>query len=181
MYAGIDYSLTCPAITIGNSKDFKKCKTFFYSDQKTMNKKFGDNIYGMMHVSYSNEMERIENISEWAMTILKKFKVTYVCLEDYSYGSKGRVFHLAENTGLLKYKMWKEKIPFIVAAPTQIKKYFTTKGNANKILMHDSFVAKTGIDLSTVINKKPDANPISDIVDSYAMLCYGIDKDGESI
>lgn len=178
MFCGIDYSLTCPSITVSRSKDFKKCRTFYYTDKKKVVGTFNKNIHGMQHVPYEGDMERINNISEWAMAILKQLKVTTACIEDYSFGSKGRVFHLAENTGLLKWKMWMAGIAFTTPKPTEIKKYFTGKGNANKDAMYASFLINTGVDLISILDSKSDSNPISDIVDSYAMLCYCIDKEG---
>lgn len=178
MYAGIDYSLTCPAITVSKSKNFKDCKTFYYTDKKKVVGKFKNEIYGIQHVPYESQMERIDNISKWAMSIINKFNVKYACVEDYSFGSKGRVFHLAENTGLLKWNLWKANIKVITPKPTEVKKYFTGKGNANKDAMYESFLIKTSVDLTLILDQKPDSNPISDIVDSYAMLCYMIDSEG---
>ncbi len=179
MYAGIDYSMSCPAITIGKNKSYKSCKTFYYTDRKTMAKVFGDNIFGMMHIPYESQEERFDNISNWAMSILKKFKINEVCIEGYSMGSKGKVFHIAENVGLLKHKMWKAGIKVYEVPPTSAKKAFTGKGNSGKVAMHESFVEKTGFDISIIFNPtkpNPDTNPVSDIVDSYAMLEYGLDN-----
>ena len=175
-YAGIDYSMSSPSITVGNSKDFKKCKTFFYNSKKKHEGVHNNNIYGIIPFPYESEMERFCNIGDWAISILKKFKVTEVCLEGYAMGAKGRVFGIAENTGILKYKLYKSGIQFHTPAPTQVKKYFSGKGNANKEYMHEAFVEQTSIDLSIILNSKPTDSPISDIVDSYAMLCYGIDN-----
>ena len=129
-----------------------------------------------MHLPYEHEQERFYNISEWAMSILERFKVTYVCLEGYSMGQKGTVFNIGENTGLLKQKMWQKNIKYCTPAPTAVKKYFTGKGNAKKEQMYECFLEMTGVDLVKILNQTPNKNPISDIVDSYAMLCYGIDN-----
>lgn len=172
MIAGIDYSITCPAITVGPNADFGKCKTFYYTKESKHARTLGHDIYGMMAIPYESEMERYDNLSEWTMTILKRFNVSQVCLEGYSMGSKGKVFNLAENGGLLKYKMWKAGIEVITPAPTTVKKTFCGKGNAGKEDMHTAFVERTGVDVSSLVGKKPDASPVSDIVDSYAMLDY---------
>jgi Holliday junction resolvasome RuvABC endonuclease subunit len=176
MYAGIDYSMSSPSITVGPSKDFKKCKTFFYTSKKKLEGVHQHHIYGILVQPYEHEMERFSNITEWAMSILRQFKVTEVCIENYSMGSKGKVFHIAENTGLLKYTMWKNNIKYYTPAPTSVKKQFCGKGNAGKDIMHEAFVEQTKIDLTEVFHQKADSNPVSDIVDSYAMLCYGIDN-----
>lgn len=177
MFAGIDYSITCPAITIGNSKDYTKCKSFFYIDSKKFEGKFGDNVYGMLALPYESQMQRIDNLSEWAMAIIRKFKVTQACIEGYSFASQsGRAFDLGENGGLLKYKLYKENVDFIIAPPKTLKKSFSGNGNANKLVMYESFLQKTnGIDLANLLNTNPEKNPISDIVDSYAALCYNFE------
>lgn len=176
MIAGIDYSMSSPAITVGPSTNFSKCKSFFYTDKKKLEGKFGSNVYGMLKHPYEHEMERFDLISEWAMTILKKFNVQEVCLEGYAMGASGRVFHIAENTGLLKYKLWSNGIKYSTPAPTSVKKLFSGKGNSNKELMHEAFVKRTSVDLTDIMEVSADKNPISDIVDSYAMLCYGLDN-----
>lgn len=176
-FAGIDLSMTTPSVTIGQSKDFSKTKTFFYTNNKKFVGKFDHSIYGIQQLPYACAEERYDNISDWVMSILNYHNVNFVCLEGYSMGSSnGLLFNIAENGGLLKHKLWKNKIEFIIPAPTQVKKYFTGKGNANKSAMYDAFIEKTGAKIAEALNTNPDKSPISDIVDSYAMLCYGIDN-----
>lgn len=179
MLAGIDYSMTCPAITVGNSKDFSKCKTFYYKQKKKKEANtisHSNEIYGMHIDNYACVEERFDNISEWAMAIFRRFKVTAVCIEGYAFCGRGAVFDIGENTGLLKHKMWKNDIKYFIAPPKTIKKYFSGSGNASKEMMHEAFKEKTGVDVSEIFKAKPDKSPISDIVDSYAILCYGIDE-----
>jgi Holliday junction resolvasome RuvABC endonuclease subunit len=173
-FAGIDYSMSCPSITVGSSEDFSKCHTFFYLDKKKMEGKHKHNIYGIMPFPYDHEMERFHNIAQWAMSIMTRFKVKEVCLEGYAMGAKGRIFNIAENTALLKHQLWLNHIKYHTPSPNSVKKFYTGKGNAGKDIMHDSFVSRTGVDLTVVLNHSSDSNPISDIVDSHAMLCYGI-------
>jgi len=172
--AGIDYSITCPSITLGNSKNFFDCKSFFLIDVKKYEGKFGNNIFGFKNEIYESQMERFDNTSEWAITILKKFKVNQVCIEGYSFASHaGRVFDLGENGGILKHKLYKNNIEFIITPPSALKKSFTSKGNANKLVMYEAFLEKTNqYDLAALLNSKPDKNPVSDIVDSYAAMLY---------
>lgn len=92
-----------------------------------------------------------------------------VGIEDYAYAAKGRVFHIAENTGILKYKLFQQGIPVDTIPPTVVKKNATGKGNADKESMYSAFVSETGLMLKDIItpNKKDVGNPVSDIVDSY--------------
>lgn len=176
--AGLDWSMSCPAICIWDKKKpftFANCVFYFYIDNKKFDKSYG-NIHGFKAELYQTEQERFDNISEWAMTILTKHVVKQVCLEGYSMGSSvGRIFNIAENIGLLKYKMWKAKIEFITPAPTAVKKIFTGKGNARKELMYKSLQERENmLDLEQLIGTKAGASPISDIVDSFAMVDYFI-------
>lgn len=174
-WAGIDFSMSSPAITVGYKQDFSTCKTFFYTPKAKYEGVFGSNIYGMMASPYEHQMERFDNLAIWTLTILQRFKVTEVCLEDYSYGSKGNVFNIGENTGIMKHLLWKNNIKYYTAAPTQIKKSFSGKGNANKEDMHEAFETETGLSVAKLLNAKAKDSPVSDIVDSYAVFKYGME------
>ena len=91
-------------------------------------------------------------------------------------GAKGKVFHIGENCGLLNHKLWKEKMSFKVIAPTALKKFASGKGNADKCMMHESFVKDTGINLMKEMDKesKDCGSPVSDIVDSYYLARYAL-------
>jgi Holliday junction resolvasome RuvABC endonuclease subunit len=92
-----------------------------------------------------------------------------IALEGYAYNATGRVFNIAENTGVLKYKLYQASIPVDIVEPTVVKKLASGKGNADKQMMFDSFFRETKIDLQTMItpNKTHISSPVSDIVDSY--------------
>jgi Holliday junction resolvasome RuvABC endonuclease subunit len=175
--AGMDWSMTCPAICIYDTKKkltFNNCKFFYLTSSKKFEGNKG-NVYGFMMPLYSSDQERFNMIAEWAMVILNKFEVKDACLEGYSMGSKGKVFNIAENIGLLKHYMWKNDIKFITPAPTAVKKEFTGKGNANKEVMYESLCKMNeNVDLPGLLGCKVSDSPISDITDSFAMVHYFI-------
>ena len=178
--AGIDWSMSCPAICIYDSKDkleFKNCQFFFYHDNKKFDKSF-DYIHGFKQKAYESPEERYNNLSDWAMEILHKFSVKSVTMEGYAMGaSKGLVFNIAENGGLLKHKMWMAGIEVQCPAPSAVKKHFTTKGNANKEVMYETLEtseAVSVVDMFVGITTKPKDSPVADIVDAYAMIKYMI-------
>lgn len=175
IYAGIDYSMTCPAICIWDSNKelkFENCQFFFLKKEAKFNKDF-KNVHGFLLEAYSNDMERFDNASEWAITILNKYNVKKVAIEGYSMGStKGLIFNIAENTAFLKYKMFKNNIEVITPAPTTIKKFWTGKGNSKKDAMHDALVNKENYSVADLIGIDSLKSPTSDIVDSYAILQY---------
>ena len=102
-----------------------------------------------------------------------------VFIEGYAFATSGKshVRSVAENTGLLKHKMYKVKQVFTSIPPSVIKKYATGKGNANKDLMYDAFSeeSNTPLDLQKTLRPKSNklTNPTTDIVDSYWICKYG--------
>ena len=115
VYAGIDYSLTCPAVCVYNTDtgplSFENTSVFFRSNLARF-KAFRDgNLEGCNHGPWKDDIDRYDDISSWAIGILKHFKVGQVYLEGYSFGSTGRVFNIAENTAILKYNLWAKLTP----------------------------------------------------------------------
>ena len=171
---GVDYSLTCPSVCIytGNEKNFnfETCKIFFLANQKKYENFQYENIEGSQQIqNWKTSEERYDFISDWALDIFIYHKIEEILLEDYSYGSKGKIFHIAENTGILKWKLWDAGFKYHMIAPTVIKKFATGKGNANKQKMYESFLQETSRNLQEelVIKSEKIGNPTSDIVDSY--------------
>lgn len=173
--AGIDYSLNGPSICVfegNNHFVFEKCQFYFLSPVKKYSTVFNKNIHGENFDEYDEECERYDTISEWAMT--KLIGCEQVAIEDYAFNAQGRVFHIAENTGILKYKCYQSSLPLEVVSPSHIKKIATGKGNADKKLMYEAFVKETGVPIKDMISPKSGEikSPISDIVDSYYICKY---------
>jgi Holliday junction resolvasome RuvABC endonuclease subunit len=134
-----------------------------------------DNAIGVEHKEYYSEQERYDNIAEFFLNkIPTKDGPPIIYIEDYSFGSTGRVFHIAENAGLLKYKLWEVGYKFTTVAPSAIKKFATGKGNADKQKMYEAFVSETGRDIVKYYSKSGTlGSPTTDIVDSYYIAKYG--------
>ena len=102
-----------------------------------------------------------------------------VFIEGYAFATSGKshVRSVAENTGLLKHKMYKANQSFTSIPPTVIKKYATGKGNANKEVMYEAFSAEllTPTDLQERLrpNSKKLSNPVTDLVDAYFIAKWG--------
>lgn len=174
LIAGIDYSLTNPSICI-HPKDipfsFEHCRIeYICSKSKHVGDYLSGKLSGLPYPLWDTPEERYDYLATWGMAYVHH--VEDICIEDYAFAAKGRVFHIGENTGLLKYFLWRDGKSFKTIPPTVIKKFATGKGNANKDLMHKSFVAETGIDISAVYGQKTDDSPTSDIVDSYFIAKY---------
>jgi Holliday junction resolvasome RuvABC endonuclease subunit len=176
---GIDYSMSCPAITIIHADipvDFDSCRLFYLSTK--LNKKILANITSTRLGEYESNEQRYDLISEWAVQSISQQvgkAPTAVFMEDYSFGSKGKVFHIAENSGLVKHKLWKLGYEINTIPPTVIKKFATGKGTATKDQMYDAFFNETAVPLMKHYQPKAKAvgSPVGDIVDSYYLCKYG--------
>lgn len=175
---GIDYSMTSPAIciyddSVGDFK-FENCVIHYLTQSKKYEVKF-KNIQGH-YFEYENEMQRYDIISSFFLDRILEYDLQKrVFIESYSFASTGRIFHIAENTGILKYRMWQFGIDFETIPPTVIKKFATGKGNANKELLQESFEKETDIRLKHELNMtEKQWNPSSDIIDSYYICKYGL-------
>lgn len=178
MYVGIDYSLRSPAICICESDifDLEYCKFHFLSDVRRNQDKFQYNITGHPYPSYKTDEERYDKISDWVLNLIGQPK--YVCIEGYAFSATGQVFNIGENTGLLKYKLFKQSTPFLIVPPTQVKKLACGKGNGNKQQVYDGFVTQTGADIKSIISPKTKdvGNPVSDIVDAFYICKFMMEK-----
>ena len=163
--------MSCPALCIFDTEldfTFQNCDFYYLIDKKTKIIEEG-NIHGEYYSKDSENVKRFDHISNWAITILKNQKVTHVYLEGYSMGSRGRVFHIAENTGVLKQKIYKEGITCEVVPPSTWKKEVVGKGNADKQHVYESM----NVDLKPIFKSKSITSPINDIADSYFICKYG--------
>jgi len=172
---GIDYSLTSPAVCV-NDGDLN----FYYlTNKKKWIGKQSDNIIGYEHKEWNDPIERFTYISDFVMDLLSDYKQNQpiIFIEGYSFGSKGRgVFQIAENCGILKYRLLEEEYGYHTVVPSVVKKGATGKGNADKDMMYEAFVKETNIDLKKLFDTDKVGNPISDIVDSYYIQKVGNDN-----
>ena len=183
--AGIDYSLTSPAICIWKKTDdnrqfnFNMCDVYYL--ETTQRLKLATqheilNLHAEVYPKWETEEQRHDLLSDWTMSIISGCEVF---IEGYAFATSGKshVRSVAENSGLLKHKMYKIKQPFTSVPPSVIKKYATGKGNANKELMYEAFTSEllTPSDLKTRLTPKSKKirSPVSDIVDAYFIAKYG--------
>ena len=185
MKIGIDYSLSSPGICINTSEGefrYEDCTFYFLTNTKkydaTFCRPFVTNVryIGTSHKPYTSESQRYSQIADWAIDIINSYvfwqEQPIIQIEDYSYGSTGRVFHIAENLGLLKYKLKMEcGWDYTLLPPSVIKKFATDKGNANKEMMLHAFEKDTGTNLAQVFDTT-SKSPVSDVADAYFICKY---------
>ena len=170
----IDYSLTSPAICVcRGSFKFDNCKIYYLTNVKKYEGDFyNGKINGRLHLPYTTETQRHDQISDWALSIIGT-SIHNIFIEGYSFGSKGLVFNLAENMGTLKHKLYKLNKRFDSIVPGQVKKNATGKGNADKLKMYEQFVKDTKIDLMKEFDQSKLNNPVTDVVDAFYVAKAG--------
>ena len=175
---GIDYSLTSPSICVNNI-DENKIKFYYLTTKKKWFGKQSDNIIGYEHKEWTDPIERFKNISDFILDILYTNPLFdqpnyQIFIEGYSYGSKGQgLFQIAENCGILKYRLQDKGYTYETVVPSVVKKGATGKGNADKDMMYESFLKETKINLKKILDTEKCGNPLSDIVDSYYIQKVG--------
>ena len=183
--AGIDYSLTSPAICVWKETNdnrhfsFDMCDVYYLETAQRLKRATQHeilNLHAETYPEWETEEQRHDLLSDWAMSIINGCQIF---MEGYAFATSGKSYvrSVAENSGLLKHKMYKVKQVFTSIPPSVIKKYATGKGNANKDLMYDAFSeeSNTPSDLQKTLRPKSNklTNPTTDIVDSYWICKYG--------
>ena len=169
---GIDYSINGPSICV-LGPSFKESLFYYGSTKKKSvftHKNFHGHLFGK---DYVNNITRYESLAKWAISaILPCVAGTpKIAIEGYAFGaSAGLIANIAENGGMLKYLLYKEwgVTPEIVS-PSQLKKWWTGKGNAKKEDMAQALLEREGVDIRLEMMLDAFDSPVSDVVDSYAL------------
>lgn len=181
IYCGIDYSISSPSLCIYDDSKGKlshsSCEYYFcqhnVSDkeqERRLELKMG-NIHPARQYKWKDDYHRFFGLADWALSILIQYRVEVVAMEDYALGAQGKVFNIAECTGILKQMMMLTGIKFYAFPPCYVKKTFSGKGNALKEDMGRAYKNLYGVNISSLFEKDDNwDSPISDIVDSHAML-----------
>ena len=174
---GIDYSMTSPAICV--LTDGHMAFTYWTTRKKSecIIEEDTWSVRGILF-EYKDKPDE-ERFNYLAQEIFEhsvdKFPLNpkTIALEDYSYASTGRAFQIGENGGVLKNRFYKSGFKVHKIAPTQIKKFATGKGNADKEMMQTSFIEDTGLDMKKILGQTDKQwNPSSDVIDAYYIAKY---------
>ena len=157
-------------------------KFYYLTTKKKWVGKQSENIIGYEHKEWTDPIERFKNISDFVMDILYtnplfEQPVYDIYIEGYSFGSKGQgLFQIAENCGILKFRLQEKNYDYSIVVPSVVKKGATGKGNADKDMMYEAFLKDTKIDLKKILDTDKVGNPLSDIVDSYYIQKVGYEN-----
>ena len=193
-FIGIDYGMRNPAMCAYHTTD-NQLRWYYMVTEKSKLKEDSNLFSAHIPVgatsaediasgSFEDSYERFNLISDWFMKTIDVLMPKSIFLEGYSLGSQGKVFSIAENTSVLKNKLYGGGHNVSVFPPTVVKKFATGKGNASKQMMKECFTATHTIankhtlieprviDLHKVAKYKE--SPFTDLIDAYYILMYGM-------
>lgn len=180
--AGVDYSLRSTAICVIPSNPiantivpFASCEFYYLTDVRKDVVDEG-NIHGTLIGDWDTPEERYESIAEWSLGVLQKHKCMSIGIEDYAFraANQSSLTQLAESTGLLKWMLHSNGIPYTKYSISKIKKFATSNGRSLKVQMYDAWIKDQGICLNSAFNRDPDVkprSPVSDLVDAFYTAC----------
>ena len=88
-----------------------------------------------------------------------------ILIENYSYGSKGQaVVNIGELGGMLRHRLLNvfAGVPLLEISPSQLKRWATSKGNADKTAMAIAVLKRWGFESKS-----------NDVIDAFALAMLG--------
>lgn len=114
------------------------------------------------------------------MSIISEFEPlhTTICIEAYAFvRNTSSASTLHELGGIFKHYMFLAGFEYTEVAPTRLKKVYAGSGRANKADMYQAFVRSGMPNLMDTLSTRSSKQipcPVNDIVDSCALVEYGI-------
>ena len=137
---------------------------------------FKDDNHVFEYYKTKNMVEVVNTIYDLILNEVKKYSaIVNVVIEGISYGSSIRtksVFDLAGLNYMIRYKLITSDIQHLnlsIATPSNIKKYATGKGNANKESIMTIF--------KYIFPEMQNIPKLDDIADSYFMAYFALELD----
>lgn len=137
---------------------------------------FKDDNHVFEYYKTKNMVEVVNTIYDLILNEVKKYSaIVNVVIEGISYGSSIRtksIFDLAGLNYMIRYKLITSDIQHLnltIATPSNIKKYATGKGNANKESIMTIF--------KYIFPEMQNIPKLDDIADSYFMAYFAIELD----
>lgn len=131
-FLGLDLSLTSTGVFLKRQSDFECFEIKTKPDQ------------------FENSILRCEHISLKIVEFVNKCNPTMVAVEDYFAGRMmGSVIQLAELGTMVRYLLMKNPTRFYTVAPTQLKKFCTSKGNGDKDNVLKGVYKKWNVDVTS--------------------------------
>lgn len=175
-----DWSMSSPAMTIDCGTHFeihyvngnaKVCTDFQVGNIHVFGHWYDHKKEGHSEIERFNNIRNIMITALLASPLLADAEKTAV-FESYSFGSKGRIAQIAENTGIMKSALVSLGYKIETMAPTSIKKYASGTGKADKDVMAEAWFKEFNWHVHDQISDKQKMghSPSADIIDSYYVM-----------
>lgn len=157
-YIGIDFSILSPGISIK------------YDDEHITH------AFDMSDFKDKHPLIRWDLLTDRIVRFINRYTClasSYIMIEDYAAGGKGKTNDIAEACGLLKYKLFINGVKienFKLCSIQHLKMFIAGKGNAQKELMLKEIYKQYGYDTND--NNAADAYGLL-----MVCLCYFIDDE----
>ena len=174
---GIDFSLTSPAVCVIHPYDvdipfvpLSQCEFNYFARTTRQATVTHPSFHPHTYPPYQDDLGRFQSLAEWVVECVGDCKSG--AIEGYAFAANGQITRIAESTGILKFLLHQKDIALDAYAPSQIKKFATGKGRADKDQMGFSFATIHGngdvpLAIEQLLHCRLDASPCSDIVDAY--------------
>ena len=174
---GIDHSLTSPAVCVLLPYDddvpfvpLSHCQFHYFARTSRQATCTHPSFTPHTYPPYLTDLGRFQSLAEWVVQCIGDCKSGGI--EGYAFAANGQITRIAESTGILKFLLHQKDIALDAYSPSQIKKFATNKGRADKEQMAYSFTAIHGngavpLAIEQLLHCRLDASPCSDIVDAY--------------
>lgn len=176
--AGLDWSMSSPGLVIGNGPNPEDLLYYGIRQKKKQVSLQKNLILLESDDAYSCNSERYYKLAKRYVDILIEHSIKTVYMEGYAFSATGNTFNIGECTGILKLLLWQNDIDLIIFQPSDVKKFATGKGNANKTLMYDSYINKTNHHIDKLIDDERRGDkipsPVNDMIDGYFLLQRGL-------
>jgi crossover junction endodeoxyribonuclease RuvC len=154
-FIGIDPSLTGTGLVALNEKNEVQYKGVFHTKERGI--------------------ERLIQINKYVQNKLSKYIPENICIEGYSFGSRGRAtFSIGELGGVLRIGFYENDYEYYEIAPTSLKKFVTGKGNCGKDLILREVYKRWGFE--TDCSDIADAYGLARIASALRYNQYGLAK-----
>lgn len=129
---GLDLSLTATGFYIFDLNPAKDCST---------------ESGGLLSTGKLEGLARLDSLLSQVQALVDP--VTLAVIEDFSFASHGQaVFQIGGLGWMIRHRLWKDKVQTLLCAPSQVKKFATGKGNAEKALMLKEVYKRWHMDFS---------------------------------
>ena len=174
---GIDFSLTSPCVCVIHPYDvdipfvpLSHCEFFYFAKTTRQASCNHPSFHPCTYPPYADDVGRFQDLGEWVVECIGDTQSG--AIEGYAFAANGQITRIAESTGILKFLLHQKDIALDPYAPSQIKKFATGKGRADKSQMAFSFetIHANGdhpLALAELLHCRVDVSPCSDIVDAY--------------